>query len=82
MPFCIAAAVSLLGFTVEEAVHAATAGGAAALRRSDIGSLEIGARADIAILKSPSYIHLAYRPGANLIETTLKAGRKVKTWQK
>jgi imidazolonepropionase len=82
MPFCIAAAVSLLGFTVEEAVHAATAGGAAALRRSDIGSLEIGMRADIAILKSPSYIHLAYRPGANLIETTLKAGRKVKTWQK
>jgi len=82
MPFCIAAAVSLLGFTVEEAVHAATAGGAAALRRSDIGSLEIGTRADIAILKSPSYIHLAYRPGANLIETTLKAGRKVKTWQK
>jgi imidazolonepropionase len=82
MPFCIAAAVSLLGFTVEEAVHAATSGGAAALRRSDIGSLEIGARADIAILKSPSYIHLAYRPGANLVETTLKAGRKVKTWQK
>ena len=82
MPFCIAAAVSLLGFTVEEAVHAATSGGAAALRRTDIGSFEIGARADIAILKSPSYIHLAYRPGADLVETTLKAGRKVKTWQK
>ncbi len=82
MPFCIAAAVSLLGFTVEEAVHAATAGGATALRRSDIGNLAIGSRADIAILKSPSYIHLAYRPGADLVETTLKAGRKVKTWQK
>jgi imidazolonepropionase len=82
MPFCIAAAVSLLGFTVEEAVYAATSGGAAALRRTDIGSLEIGARADIAILKSPSYIHLAYRPGAPLVETALKAGRKVKTWQK
>lgn len=82
MPFCIAAAVSLLGFTVEEAVHAATSGGAAALRRSDIGNLAIGSRADIAILKSPSYIHLAYRPGAALVETTLRAGRKVKTWQK
>ena len=82
MPFCIAAAVSLLGFTVEEAVHAATSGGAAALSRSDIGNLAIGSRADIAILKSPSYIHLAYRPGAQLIETTLKSGRKVKTWQK
>lgn len=82
MPFCIAAAVSLLGFTVEEAVHAATFGGATALRRSDIGNLAIGSKGDIAILKSPSYIHLAYRPGSHLIETTLKSGRKVKSWQK
>ena len=82
MPFCIAAAVSLLGFTVDEALYAATAGGAAALRNSDIGNLAIGSRADIAILKSPSYIHLAYRPGVQLVEKTLKAGREVKTWQK
>lgn len=82
MPFCIAAAVSLLGFTVDEALYAATAGGAAALRNSDIGNLAIGSRADIAILKSPSYIHLAYRPGVQLVEKTLKAGREVNTWQK
>ena len=82
MPFCIAAAVSLLGFRVDEALYAATAGGAAALRNSDIGNLAIGSRADIAILKSPSYIHLAYRPGVQLVEKTLKAGREVKTWQK
>ena len=82
MPFCIAAAVSLLGFTVDEALYAATAGGAAALRNSDIGNLTIGSRADIAILKSPSYIHLAYRPGVQLVEKTLKAGREVNTWQK
>ena len=82
MPFCIAAAVSLLGFTVEEALYAATAGGAAALRNSKIGNLAIGSRADIAILKSPSYIHLAYRPGVQLVEKTLKAGREVNTWQK
>ena len=82
MPFCIAAAVSLLGFTVDEALYAATAGGAAALRNSDIGNLAIGSRADIAILKSPSYIHLAYRPGVQLIEKTLKAGNEVNTWQK
>jgi len=61
MSFCIAAAVNLLGFTVEEALHAATAGGAAALRRTDIGHLAPGARADFAILDAPSYIHLAYR---------------------
>ena len=82
MPFCIAAAVSLLGFTVDEALYAATAGGAAALRNSDIGNLAIGSRADIAILKSPSYIHLAYRPGVQLVEKTLKAGNEVNTWQK
>ena len=82
MPFCIAAAVSLLGFTVDEALYAATAGGAAALRNSSIGNLAIGSRADIAILKSPSYIHLAYRPGVQLVEKTLKAGREVNTWQK
>lgn len=82
MPFCIAAAVSLLGFSVEEALYAATAGGAQALRRNDIGHLRIGARADLAILDAPSYIHLAYRPGINLIERTLKSGRVVTSWTK
>jgi imidazolonepropionase len=47
MPFCIATAVSLLGFSVEEAVHAATLGGAKALRRTDIGQIALGKRADL-----------------------------------
>jgi len=82
MPFCIAAAVSLLGFTVEEAVLAATLGGAKALRRDDIGQLRIGNRADLVLLAAPSYIHLAYRPGVNLVHSTYKSGRAVTTWQK
>jgi imidazolonepropionase len=82
MPFCIAAAVSLLGFTVEEAVLAATHGGAKALRRDDIGQLAIGKRADLVLLEAPSYIHLAYRPGVNLVHSTYKSGRAVTTWQK
>jgi imidazolonepropionase len=82
MSFCIAAAVNLLGFTVEEALNAATAGGAAALRRTDIGHLDQGARADFAILDAPSYIHLAYRPGVNLIEQTWKNGKRAHTWHK
>ena len=82
MPFCIAAAVSLLGFTVEEAVLAATLGGAQALRRDDIGRIAIGKRADMVLLKSPSYIHLAYRPGVHLVHSTYKSGRAVTTWQK
>jgi imidazolonepropionase len=82
MPFCIAAAVSLMGFTVEEAVLAATLGGAQALRRSDIGKIAPGFQADLALLESESYIHLAYRPGINLISQTYKSGRAVTTWQK
>jgi imidazolonepropionase len=82
MSFCITAAVNLLGFTVEEALHAATAGGAAALRRTDIGHLAPGARADFAILDAPSYIHLAYRPGINLVEQTWKNGKRAHTWHK
>lgn len=82
MPFCISAAVSLLGFTVEEAVLAATLGGAKALRREDIGQLAVGKRGDLVLLDAPSYIHLAYRPGVNLVHSTYKSGRAVTTWQK
>ena len=82
MPFCIAAAVSLLGFTVEEAILAATMGGAHALRRDDIGQIAIGKRADMVLLEAPSYIHLAYRPGVQLVHSTYKSGRAVTTWQK
>ena len=82
MPFCIASAVSLLGFTVEEAVLAATLGGATALFREDIGMLAVGKRADLALLNAPSYIHLAYRPGVNLVHSTYKSGRAVTSWQK
>ena len=82
MPFCIAAAVSLLGFTVEEAVHAATLGGAKALRRNDIGRIDVGMKADLVLLNTPSYIHLAYRPGVNIVHSTYKSGRAVTTWQK
>ena len=82
MPFCIAAAISLLGFSVEEAVHAATLGGAKALRRNDIGMIVVGMKADLVLLDSPSYIHLAYRPGVNLIHSIYKSGKAVRTWQK
>ncbi len=62
MPFCIALAVREMGLTPAEAVWAATAGSAAALRRSDIGTVQVGARADLIQLDAPNYIYLAYRP--------------------
>lgn len=67
MPFCIAIAVRDMRMSPAEALWAATAGGAAALRRTDVGMLAVGARADLVILDAPSYLHLAYRPGVPLV---------------
>ena len=66
MPFVIALAVREMGLTPAQALWAATAGGAMALRRTDVGHLGVGARADLAVLDAPSYRHLAYRPGVPL----------------
>lgn len=63
MPFVIALAVREMGMTPGEAVYAATAGGARALRRDDVGAVRVGCRADLAVLDAPSHLHLAYRPG-------------------
>jgi imidazolonepropionase len=76
MPFCIALAVRDMRMTTEEAVWSATAGGARALRRTDIGYLAAGARADLTILDAPSHAHLAYRPGVPLIHAVYKSGRR------
>src|SRR5205809_782859 len=75
MPFCIALAVREMGMTTEEAVWAATAGGARALRRTDIGHLGVGARADLILLDAPSHTYLAYRPGVPQIAAVWQAGR-------
>jgi imidazolonepropionase len=73
LPFCIAVAVRDMGMTPAEALRAATVGGAAALRRDDIGELAVGKRADVVILGAPSYIHLAYRPGVPLVSRVFAA---------
>ncbi|HZO63496.1 MAG TPA: imidazolonepropionase [Kribbellaceae bacterium] len=75
MPLCIALAVREMRMTPAEAVWSATAGGAASLRRDDIGRIAPGARADLAVLDAPSYLHLAYRPGVPLVSQTFVAGR-------
>jgi imidazolonepropionase len=63
MPWVISLAVRELGMTPAQALFAATAGSARSLRRTDIGRLIVGSRADLAVLDAPSYLHLAYRPG-------------------
>jgi imidazolonepropionase len=75
MPLCVALAVREMGMTPAEATYAATAGGAAALDRTDIGRLAPGSRADLVLLDAPSHVHLAYRPGVPLTAGTWVSGR-------
>lgn len=75
MAFVIALAVREMGMSADEALWAATRGGAAALRRDDVGHLGVGARADLAVLRAPRAAHLAYRPGSSLVARTLRAAR-------
>lgn len=76
VPFCIALAVRDMGMTPDEAIWSATAGGAAALRRTDVGRLTPGARADLVLLDAPSHVHLAYRPGVPLVSDVWRQGKR------
>ena len=82
MPFCIAIAIREMGFTPEQALWSATMGGAKALRRSDVGSLSVGQSADLVVLNAPSYLHLGYRPGVNLVSQVFKSGKSIYQEQK
>jgi imidazolonepropionase len=79
MSFCIALAVREMGMSVDEALLAATLGGARALRRDDVGRLAPGARADAIVLDAASYIDLVYRPGVPLVSAAFVAGREAWT---
>lgn len=71
IPFCIALAVRDLRMTIDEAVQAATVGGARALRRTDVGRLSPGSAGDAIVLDAPSHHHLAYRPGVQLVRQVI-----------
>ncbi len=75
IPLCVALAVREMRMSPAEAVHAVTAGGAAALDRDDVGRLTVGARADLVLLDAPSSLHLAYRPGVPLVAGVWQGGR-------
>lgn len=77
LAFCVAIAVRDMGMTPDEAVWAATAGGARALRRADVGHLAPGARADLTLLDAPNHLYLAYRPGVPQVAAVWKDGALV-----
>ncbi|MCI2416732.1 imidazolonepropionase [Saccharopolyspora sp. K220] len=82
MAFCVATAVLQMRMSIEEAVRAATWGGARALRRESgdgaVGVLRAGARADIHVLDAPSTTWLAYRPGVPLTHAVWRAGARLR----
>ena len=77
MPLVIALAVINMGMTCDEALWSATAGGAQALRRNDVGNLRVGSRADMVVLDAQSHIHLAYRPGVQQVRAVIRGGKTV-----
>jgi imidazolonepropionase len=77
LPFVVALACRELRMTPDEALRAVTLGGAAALRRDDVGHLRVGARADLVVLDAPSEVHLAYRPGVDLVRSVVRDGQVV-----
>ena len=78
IPFVIAVACSEYGLTIDEAVRAATEGGARALGRDDIGHLQVGARADMALIGGEHWVDLAYHPGMPVIDHVVKDGSVVR----
>ena len=76
MNFCVTTAVLQMHLTLAEAVRAATRGGALALRRTDVGHLGVGARADLHVLDASAAIHLAYRPGMPLTHQVWRSGTR------
>jgi len=77
MPLMVSLAVATAGLTPAQALVAATAGGAAALRLQDRGMLRAGLRCDAVILHSPHWIDVAYHLGANPAATVIRAGLEV-----
>ncbi len=74
MSLALALAVRDMRMTIDEALLAATLGGARALRREDVGHLTPGARADAVLLDAPSPAHLVYRVGMPLVAATVLGG--------
>ena len=77
MGLMISLAVVQMGLSTEQAIHAATRGGALALGMERHGAIATGSAGDLVVLDAPSPAHIPYRPGTNLVWKTIKSGRVV-----
>lgn len=78
MQLVVQLAALRMGMTVEEALTGATLNGAFSLRlAAELGSIEIGKRADLMILDAPNYLHLVYHFGVNLVSAVFRDGVRI-----
>jgi len=76
VPLMIALSVLYMDMSLEETITALTLNGAAAIdRANEIGSIEEGKKADLILLRYPSYQYLSYHTGMNIIDRVIKNGR-------
>ncbi len=72
----IAMACHFMRMTPSEAITAATVNAAYAVNREgEVGTLEVGKRADVLVLNAPNHKFLGYRFGVNLVDKVIKNGR-------
>ncbi|HDS59921.1 MAG TPA: imidazolonepropionase [Thermoplasmatales archaeon] len=75
MQFVIQLACFAMGMTPREAIHGATLGGARVLGlEREVGSIEVGKKADLLLVNAPSHLFVPYHFGVNLVETVIKDG--------
>ena len=77
MGMVMSLAVVQMGLSIDQAIHAATRGGALSLQMPDHGLLSPGSAGDLVIIDAPSAAHIPYRPATNLVWKTIKTGRVV-----
>lgn len=81
LPLALSLACLENGLSAAEAYWAATRGAALALRRADLGLLEVGGQADLVVFGCASYRHLPYHLGVNHARVVVRAGRVVSRGQ-
>lgn len=75
IPLVFALAAIHMNLSMEEAITALTLNGAAAIGKAgEVGSLDVGKKGDVVILKYPSYRYIPYHTGVNLVEKVVKNG--------